>query len=283
MYCTDFIFNNRFASDFGYMICSFNNGGDDVVSGGEVTFTVTKPPSNNKWTFHGSTHESQLVIQFSIAKNDCESSNNDYALSQEEQSAIMRWLQKYDGFKWMAFDQNGFEDVWYNVQINPQPHYVAGVVIGFDLTCTCDSPYGYSPEREIKKTLDRYSTDNRYSPVFIDYSDKEGEIHPHTIIKAKGNGELKLRSGVCNVNSSRNFESYMYSKDLSIKNITSGTTITLDEDYGLVTGFNDLTNFNFVFPFVGNNDESNYNIIENLSDFEVDIYMKYRMIRRVYV
>lgn len=283
MYCTDFIFDNKFASSMGFMICSFNDGDDNIVSGGEVTFTVSKPPSNNKWSFHGATHESQLTIQFSISKNNCDLSNDEYALSQEEQSASMRWLQKYDGFKWLAFDQDGFEDVWYNAQINLTPHYFAGKLIGYDVLCTCDSPYGYSQEKEFSKTLGAYSTNGRYSPIFLDYSDKEGEIHPYTTIKAKGSGELKVRFGVCNVNSSRNFTSYIYSKDVIIKNITSGTTVTLDEDYGLVTGFNDLTNFNFVYPFIGNNDDSNYNIIENLSNYEIEIYMKYRMVRRVYV
>lgn len=282
MYCTDFIFDDKFASDFGWMIVSFNGGGDAVVSGGEVTFTVTKPPSNNKWSFHGSSFENQLTINFSISKIDCEVVNEEYWFSQEEQSALMKWLQKRDGYRWLAFDQNGFEDVWYNAQINPQPHYSNdGRVIGFDLSCVCDSPYGYSQEIEFQKTLG--TSNNRYSSIFFDYSDLTGEIHPYTTIEAKGSGTLNVRFGVCSVDGNRNFNSYIYSKDVQVKNVTNGSIITFDENYGLIKGFNDLTNFNFVFPFIGNNDDSNYNIIENLSNFNVEIYMKYRMIRRVYV
>lgn len=279
MYCTDFIFNNTLASSMGLMICSFNGGDDAVVNGGEVTFTVSKPPSNNKWSFHGYTYESQLTIQFSIGKTECDNFDDDYALSQDEQSTIMRWLQKYDGFHWLAFDQDGFEDVWYNVQINPVPHYISGVVAGYDITCTCDSPYGYSQEIEISKTI----ASEQYSPIFIDYSDKEGEIHPYTEIKAKGNGEMQVRFGVCNVDDNRDFTSYLYSKDVIVSNVTNNTILTFDEDYSLFTGINDINNFNFTFPFIGNNDESRYNIIENMSGYPIEIYMKYRMIRRVYV
>lgn len=261
------------------MICSFNSGNDNVVSGGEVTFTVTKPPVNNKWSFHGSSFQTQLSIEFSISKMDCDLDDDEIYFTQHEQSDLMRWLQKTDGFRWLGFDQDGFEDVWYNVQINPRPHYFGGRVVGFDCTCLCDSPYGYSPERCFTKIL----AVNGTTPIFIDHSDIPGEIHPEVTIKANGNGNIQLRTGVCKINNNHEFSSYISSRDTIINSVTQGTEITLNEDYGLVTGFNDLTNFNFNFPFIGNSYESNYNMFKNLSDMSITITVKYRMIRRVYV
>ena len=44
--------------------------------------------------------------------------------SQYEESMIMKWLAKTDGYRWIQFEQEGYEDIFYKVMINALPHQV---------------------------------------------------------------------------------------------------------------------------------------------------------------
>lgn len=261
MFCNDMIFDNKLLSDYGLMICSFD-GSTPTKSGGEVTFITSKPPGSDTHTFYASQSETPISMTFSIGKNDCET--DDYYFSQDEQSAIYRWLVRKDGFHWLAFDQEGFEDVWFNAQINLQEVFSSGRVVGYDVTVSTDSPNAFS--QEFKKS---FTLNSNESFIVKNYSDIPGDIYPEVTITPKDNGNVILESGCCD-----------YKKITTITHANNSTNIILDGKNDYYSGVNDPDFFNYVFPVMGNsfNDIDTY--FTNKGSISLDIAIKYRFIRR---
>lgn len=271
MWCKDFIFDGERLSSFGLMICNFGGDSNDTWSGGDVTFTTIQSPNSDKFTYYASRFETPISFTFSICKNTCNIQNQkNMYLSQREQSYLMRWLQKVDGYHWMAFDQEGWEDVWFNVQINPQPYYLFGNVVGYTLTCTADSPYGYSKLLQKNFTLNSGNTNNTIT--IKNYSDIVGNIYPRVKLTALGNGTIRLKTG--SKNNYRNTE---------IENVTTGTEIILDKETDLVYGITNMNNFNYIFPILSNEYEDTDTSFVNMGEVGVQIEISYRFIRRISV
>lgn len=270
MYCTDFIFDNELLSDHGMIICSFDSNGDNSWSGGNITFTTQKAPFSDVQTFYTSSFESPLSSQFSVCKNPCliNDYNTDY-LTQEEYTDITRWLKRKDGYHWLQFNQEGYEDVYYNVKFDVQPREVKGHTIGLDLTITCDSPYGYSREFDQKFTLSSSASSFR----IVNNSDLVGIIYPLITITPKSSGNLILNSGI---------EGDMV--QTQVKNVTSNSKIILDGKNDYYEGISDPNKFNYKFPVLDNayNDRNTYFKLVNGS-VDCDIILKYRYIRMVTV
>ena len=93
MFATDFLINERRASDFGLMICSFGNG-DEVASGGEIELSVAKTPNRDEYTYYGGELNSVLTWNFSICKKPCNNSEM-YFNSYNLQKDILRHLSEY--------------------------------------------------------------------------------------------------------------------------------------------------------------------------------------------
>ena len=270
MYCTDFIFDNELLSDHGMIICSFDNNGDNSWSGGNITFTTQKAPFSDVQTFYTSSFESPLSCQFSVCKNPCliNDYNTDY-FTQEEYADITRWLKRKDGYHWLQFNQEGYEDVYYNVKFDVQPREIKGHTVGLDLTVTCDSPYGYSREFDQKFTLSSSAS----SFKIVNNSDLAGIIYPLITITPKSSGNLILNSGI---------EGDMV--QTQVKNVTSNSKIILDGKNDYYEGISDPNKFNYKFPVLDNayNDRNTYFKLVNGS-VDCDIILKYRYIRMVTV
>ena len=270
MYCSDFIFDGERLSDHGYILCNFD-GGDSTWDGGDVTFTTVQPPSSNKFTHYYSKFENPISFNLSIMKNPCknELQENMY-FTQDEQSYLMRWLQRLDGYHWLAFDKEGFEDVWFNTQINPQPHYIGENVIGYDLECTTDSPYGYSQLHTKNVSLSHSSSSN--SVTIKNYSDIPGYIYPKVTIIPKSNGNIALLSG-CKDSQ----------KITRIENAISGNTIILDKENDDIIGISNMNYFNYIFPVMANSYKDINTVFTNIGDVDIDLKIEYRFVRRVAV
>lgn len=270
MVCYDFIFDGEKLSDYNYIMCSINNG-DVSWSGSDVTFTTIKPPSNNRISKTNSKFDEQLTTTVQIMKNPCFYNNqNDMNLTADDQSAMMRWLQRTDGYHWLSFDQEWYEDIWYNAQINPRVLYVEGHAIGFELVITTDSPYAYSQEHKEQFSLKPYEEFKLY-----DYSDLPGHIFPKTTIKitkVAGNSQMYLLTG-CD-------------EDIAVTTVENtylNQVIVLDEENDYVEGIPNLNNFNFHYPKISNSYNNILNIIKNRGDVDIDVTFEYRYIRRVVV
>lgn len=267
MFCQDFIFCDEFLSDHGLMLCNFDKT-EGTQSGGDVTFITSKPPSTNIYSHYATQFETPITMSFQIGKIDCGLETlEEHYFTQDEQSDLYRWLQRVDGYHWLGFDQEGWEDVWFNAQFNLQPIYVFGHVVGYDCTINTDSPYAYSQEHKRDISL---APDDIYT--FKNYSDIVGSIYPNIIITPITAGEVNLESG-CDGNKVTTI----------ISNTTANTPITLDGNNDYIDGISTLDNFNFKFPILANTYTNIDTYFKNTSNINLNLSISYRYVRRVQV
>lgn len=261
MFATDFLFDSQRLSDFGCMICSFD-GEPEPASGGEIEFNVVKSPNKDRFLFYGAQFNTVLTWNFSICKNVC--SNNDMHFDQYEESMLAKWLLKTDGYKPFQFDQEGWEDIYYNVYINMKPRQVGGRTIGYDLTATSNCGYGYSNE------ITKIATINSSTPLkFNVNNDINTVIYPH--IQIKGSGDFYIS------NNSDLMQNIRNDKASEFANISG--TITMDSENDVILGIPTPNDFNWYFMrLVDGTNEITTNSING-----INVEIIYREARRIIV
>lgn len=264
MFTTDFIFDGQKASDHGVVICSFD-GEYQPVTGGEVEFEVVKPPDNDKFEFYGAQYTTPLEWNISIMKNPCNKTDDkDFCFSNDEERMIYKWLQRRDGYHWFSFC-NQYEDgeVYFNVKINVVPHYISGRTMGFDLTITADSAFGYSPLKKKVGTLSK-------SSPFILYvdTDTKGYILPEFNITGSGNFYIS--------NDSDPVRNKANKKEAKFTGASG--TMYMNSEYGILDGI-DLSNFSCRFLRLV--DGKNVFTTDSTNAIKLEIF--YREVRRVVV
>ena len=261
MYATDFLFDTNRLSDFGCVVCSFDGEGSPAT-GGEIEFNVVKSPSKDRHNFYGAQFNSVLVWNFSICKNPC--FEDDLYFNQYEESRLAEWLLRTDGYKWLQFDQEGYEDICYNVYVNMIPHQMGGKTVGFDLTVTSDCGYGYSQEQRKRFTINKDKPFN----IYID-NDMNMVSYPHLSIV--GSGDFYISN---NKDTMQNI-----SNDGASEFTNVAKTITMDSENEIVLGVAKPSDFNWYFMRLVKGD--NEIATNSTSDLKID--MTYREIRRVIV
>ena len=264
MFATDFLFDENRASDFGLMIGCFD-GDSQTATGGNIEYTVVKTPNRDTFDFYGSQFNEVITWNFSIMKIPCMNEDEDMFFDQYEESRIAQWLLKQDGYRWFQFDQEGYEDIYYMVQINMLPHQICGRTIGFDLTVTSNCGYGFS--EEIEKT---YTFNNNKSIRLDIHGDTNSYILPYITIE-NGNGDFYIS------NDSDLSQCHSNAKETALNNISK--TVTLDSDNDLIQGISSSSCFNWYFPRLVNG----VNNITTNSTNDIKITFKYREPRRVIV
>lgn len=233
MYCTNFIFDGELSEDYGIIICSFNGSNDsNVDAGSKIEFTTVSVPNSAKVLRTHAKYKEQLTISFSICKKPFE--DKEFAFTAEEQREIMRWLIRKD-FKYICFDSDGYENIFYNVQIHAEHKRAGGELIGYNLTCTCDAPWGWSEEVIVNLS----SVNNK----LFDGSDEVGNIHPYTELTAISNGTVSIQNNETG-------------QKTEIKNCTSGEILTLSDMMHISSSKSNHTglydDFNWSFPEIQN-------------------------------
>lgn len=261
MFASDFLFDSQRASDLGLMICSFN-GDFTSVSGGEIEFNSVKTPNRDRFTFYGSQLNSVLEWNFSICKNPCK--NDTLYFNQYEESMIAKWLIKTDGYRFLQFDQNGHEDIFYNVCFNITPHQINGRTIGFDLTATSDCGYGFTDVIK-RKAVIKSGVDFKLNV----HSDINTYVLP--LVKIKGTGNFYIS------NNSDNMQNISLNKESDFKNVSSTKQIIMDSDCDTIYGIDDPKNFNWYFLRL----VDGINEIISNSMIDVEIEFQYREPRYV--
>lgn len=261
MFATDFLFDNQCASDLGLMICSFSGDGSSA-SGGEVEYNVVKTPMRDKFTFYGSQFNSVITWDFSICKEPCKDKNMYF--NQYEESMVAKWLVKTDGHRYLQFNQDGYEDIFYNVCFNITPHQINGRTIGFDLTATSDCGYGFTDIIK-RKSVIKSGMDLKLNV----HSDINTYILP--LIKIKGTGNFYIS------NNSDKMQNISLNKQSNFKNVSSTKHIIMDSDCDTIHGIGDPQNFNWYFLRL----VDGINEITTNSMIDVEIEFQYREPRYV--
>lgn len=248
---------------YNLVIGSFSGSDDGTQEMGNVDITTVKAPHSNKFLKANATYNSPLVITFSLIKMNC-NDWNDYIFTQRDIGFISRWLARKD-YKQLKFYQNGWENIHYNAIMKVNQHMVGGECVGFDITATCDAPWGYDQMQTTE--LDTVLDNKHYFRVHDD-SDEIGEIYPKVEIIPKQNGTIEITN-------------QFTGKTTKIRNCVAGEKITISnfaitsdqcrpDDSGATydykgshpTLYND---FNWVWPTIGN-----YFTPQNIEDSRIN-------------
>ena len=253
MFATDFLFDGKRASDFGLMICSFN-GEIEAASGGEIEYNVSKTPGRDRFTSYGAQLNSVIEWSFSICKNPHRNSNMYF--NQYEESNIMKWLLKTDGYKPFQFKQSGYEDIFYNVYFNLTPHQIGGQTVGFDLTATADCAYGFTD------VIKRKTSINSSTPLQLNiHSDINTYILPY--VKLDQSGDFYIS------NDNAQKQNISTTTFLGAKN---KIPVTMDSDTDTIYGLINPQDFNWHFLRL----VDGINIITTNSKSNIEIEIQYR-------
>lgn len=263
MFATDFIFNEKRASDFDLMICSFN-GEDETVTGGEIEYDVIKAPNTDKFELYDAQYNTVLTWKFSLVKNPCNKENEDMYFDQYQESEVMKWLSRKKGYKWFHFDQEGYDDIWYKVCINATPHQVGGRTVGFDLTVTSNCGYGFSG------LITRWEIINSTTPaIFSINTDVDDYILPYIEIPNSETSDFYIN------NENDTEQNISNAKETNLKNVA--TIIKMDSEYGIITGLQSPSDFNYYFLRL----VQGVNTITTDSIKDITLKIQYREARRV--
>ena len=86
-----FTFDNKTSYEYGLMVCEFDGNTPSDTTGGNIEFTLTSSPIQNRWCKNGNANYSEAIkFEFQVMKQNFE------PIDSYEYSAIARLLQRKD-------------------------------------------------------------------------------------------------------------------------------------------------------------------------------------------
>lgn len=245
MRAIDFEYDNRYLSDYGFIICDFNfgSGANEIDAGSTITFNKISRHSGKKYSLSSTQYDECITTSFDICKNPDIYDPKDMEISNDEYRDIMRWLNRREFLKFQVIDDgnDNFErdTCYYNASFNIDKIKINEKLYGMRLKMETDKPFGYGQEQSVSWTF----SDSNVSKILSDISDEIGYIYPTVIITINRNGDLSLYNELENCTT-------------VIKNCKVGEVITLDGDTHIITTTyisHDVCNdFNYEFFRIGN-------------------------------
>lgn len=171
MYAEAFEFNGVNSRDVGICILNFDGFNTDGTAtvGDEIQFITSRTACSDRLNFHGSNREQTLKMTFQIGKDS--TSATDMEFTRSELAFLKAWLERRDGYHFLRFFQKGYEDTYFYCQIHIEWIRVNSMIVGAELSVTCNAPYGYSGIQGIDVKLD----DGESFIVYND-SDEQGGL-----------------------------------------------------------------------------------------------------------
>lgn len=245
----DFIFDGRYASDFGLKFCNVNGDpGSETVTISSTEFETFQPSNLERNYFTGSKYSSVLTKTIQV----CKVVNCDMiAFTQYDIEEIARWLCRDDGYHDFAFINDTDNVVEYNAKIDINVIEMHERIIALELTITTDSPFGYT------KKSNHFSLDTDETIYVIDNSSNIGELKIELELLCKSDGNYLISSSFNG-----------QTKDICIDNCTKGEIIHISDMCTITTSLpsHNITNdFNYVFPKLYNT------ISEQKNEFSVNL------------
>lgn len=261
---TDFIFDGRTLSSFGYILIFENE--EDTIDVSNISFVEIKGARNDRSYRAGYKYDNNYSATYTIIKNPCDNSD-DLDMSDEDISELTRWLCRKQ-YKWFSFIDPDNNQVWYKGYFTVQKKEIGDSLVGLAITLHTNAPYGFSGE--IISTYLCNDDNNRQFQLMIN-SDEEGYIYPDIEIKLLEGGAFRLRNAtedrttvLLNCKEGEIIKLYGY----DLQQIESDNE---DHDY--------IYDFNYKFPRLHNLYTINENIWE--CSLNCEITFKYREIRKV--
>lgn len=246
MYATDFEYAGEKLSDYGMMICRFQTSGVETISSGaDLTFQQVKPSISNRFHLYSSTYDSVYSATFQICKNPCFATPDNMYLSASEVSSLQKWLCRKKQYFRFKVNQEGFENLYWNVTFSSKQIELNGNVIGLELTLFADAPFAYMDDILIEEDCSDILTFDVY-----DVSDEEGYIYPDMQITILERGKFTLQNSLS-------------SHITEIDGCAAGEVITIDGKNQIITSSLSAhaiaSDFNYLFPKIVNTYADNKN------------------------
>ena len=113
MHSNTFHFDGHDLSDFGCIICNFENNDGITVEGGNIEYITTKTPNSNKNSQVGNEYADPYRFTLSIMKSVCQANHGEDYFTIPEQTEILKWLVKENGYGIFYFQGDDIRDIYY--------------------------------------------------------------------------------------------------------------------------------------------------------------------------
>ena len=263
---TNFLYDNEKLSDYGMILCTFDNSSFETISvGNNLTFNTVKTTASDRNYLTGITYDEPLSTTFQICKSDC-NNNDSLIISSEEMTSLLRWLSRRDGFHKFEIYQKGYEGIFFYGSFNNiQQLKIGGKLCGLELTLVTDSPYGYEDI-----SLD-FTTSASVGYSLFNMSTETGHLYPKVFTcKCLKSGDLQIHNSIEN-------------RTTELKNCIKDEIITMDGSRKIIETsvpthklYND---FNYNYFRLGNEYDNNLNIIT--TSLPCEIHIEYEAVRKV--
>ena len=263
IYTHGFTFDNKTSDEYGLMVCEFDGNAPSDTTGGNIEFTLTSSPIQNRWYKSGNANYSEAIkFEFQVIKQNFE------PIDSYEYSAIARWLQRKDDYKEFTVTRLDYDTIHFNVQLNISPISVAGDILGISISGITDSSYAYG-----QLITKKVTTKNGMGTLkFVDMSDEIGYIYPDIEIDISTACNLKITNE-------------MSGEFFTLNNCVDNEVIKIDGQFLEITSsalshkiYNDT---NYKLPRIVNDLNKRTNIFK--IEGNCSITMKYRPIRKVVI
>ena len=263
VYTNGFIFDEITSDELGLMVCEFDGNTPSETSGGNIEFTLTSAPVQNRWYKSGNTNYSEAIkFAFQVIKQNKE------PIDSYEYSTYARLLQRKDDYKEFTITKLDYDTVHFYAQLNISPIQVGGDIMGLNITGTTDSPYAYG-QMITKKIF----TENGIGMLkFADMSDEIGYIYPDV--------EIDI-SSACNLKITNETSGEIFKLNNCVNNEIINIDSTILEMTSTALSHKLYEDSNYKFPRIVNDINKRTNVFK--VEGNCTVTMKYRPIRKVVV
>lgn len=189
MVSLDFEYDNRFLSDYNFIICDFNysDGANEVDVGSNITFNKISLNNGKMFGLSSTQYENCITTTFDICKDPELFEINDRVISDEEYLDLFKWLNRHQYLK-LQFIDDHFPFCYFNASFNISKILINGNLYGLRLIMETDKPFGYGETVVREKTF----TSSGQSICVKNISQELGYIYPIIKVEATQNGNITI-------------------------------------------------------------------------------------------
>lgn len=267
MSMVDFSYNGKRLSDYGCIIADIVTSSNDSVSlGSNLTFETVRNSSTFIDRIVKVDYEAPATITFDICKNPCIGATT---FTDNEVTFLMKWLNKKSFEKFYPiYDDGSFSNIYFNGSFNISAIRIGSGIVGFTLTFTANSPFGYETEQDLFININEANK----TFTFYNNSDEYGRLYPiKFVVTCNVAGNLSISNSLDSGNIVR------------VNNCAQGEIITFDCYNKIISSnmnhpslYND---FNYNYPRFVSNEDDNQNVIT--VSLPCDISITYSLVRKV--
>lgn len=195
MKATDFEYDGKRLSDFGFIICDFNHKKGAVTTeiGGKIKFNKIAYHNGKKHSLASTEYSDCIELTFDICKNPDRFDSDNREITDGEFYDIVRWLNQPYFLRMEFRNEEPFaRHEYYNASFNLSKITISDKLYGISLKMETDSPFAYGEEKVVNTTMEELGG---LASVYISQAfivDSDCVVYPKLIITCREAGELSI-------------------------------------------------------------------------------------------